>query len=176
VGDARMVWRPDASLIIEHNPKVQASMHALAAMAVQRMKYHCPVSPVYPTYAAPVPVGSSRGRAYQARGKGLARPGGEPVALRRLAGDLPLRPSGYLRNSIVAQPGPGDTIIVGPTADYGGYVNNGTRPHIIRSHGPWPLRSRATGQVFGPVVHHPGTRAQRYVEAAARDLDGVTFR
>lgn len=46
------------------------------------------------------------------------------------------------------------------------YIEYPTRPHIIRSHGPWPLRNRETGQVFGPVVHHPGTRAQPFMRPA----------
>lgn len=46
------------------------------------------------------------------------------------------------------------------------YVEYSTKPHIIRSHGPWPLRNRETGQVFGPVVHHPGTKAQPFMRPA----------
>lgn len=51
---------------------------------------------------------------------------------------------------------------------YAGYVTHGTRPHIIRSTGPWPLRNRETGQVFGPVVHHPGTKPNPYMQRALR--------
>jgi hypothetical protein len=94
------------------------------------------------------------------------------VLRRRLLGDLPLRPSGYLRNSIHADRRGPTEIAVGPYASYGRYVNDGTRPHLIRSHGPWPLRNRATGQVFGPLVHHPGTRPVYFVQRAARDLGG----
>jgi hypothetical protein len=36
------------------------------------------------------------------------------------------------------------------------FIEYGTVPHIIRSHGPYPLRNRKTGQVFGRVVFHPG--------------------
>ena len=43
----------------------------------------------------------------------------------------------------------------------------GSAPHIIRSTGPWPLRNRETGEVFGPVVHHPGTPAQPFMRPAA---------
>lgn len=154
------------------NPRVQAALDRLAAAAVQRMKYHCPVSPVFPTYAYPVPAGYSAGQVYQRRGAGLARYGGPEVARRRLLGDLPLRPSGYLRNSIHADRRGPLEIVVGPDASYGRYVNDGTRPHIIRSHGPWPLRNRATGQVFGQTVHHPGTRPFYFVQRAARDLGG----
>jgi hypothetical protein len=56
------------------------------------------------------------------------------------------------------------TITVG--ADYWASVEYGSRPHIIRSTGPWPLRNRETGQVFGRVVHHPGTPAQPFIRPA----------
>lgn len=46
------------------------------------------------------------------------------------------------------------------------YVELGTGPHVIRSHGPYPLRNAETGQVFGPVVHHPGTPPQPYMRPA----------
>lgn len=51
---------------------------------------------------------------------------------------------------------------------YAGYVSRGTRPHVIESHGPWPLRNRFTGQVFGRIVHHPGTRPNDYLDRALR--------
>jgi Bacteriophage HK97-gp10, putative tail-component len=52
----------------------------------------------------------------------------------------------------------GPYVIVGSSGvDYAAAHEFGTRPHVIRSKGPWPLRNRRTGQVFGPVVHHPGT-------------------
>ena len=46
--------------------------------------------------------------------------------------------------------------------DYAAVVEVGGRPHVIRAHGPWPLRS-AEGVVFGPEVHHPGTPPQPYL-------------
>jgi len=49
---------------------------------------------------------------------------------------------------------------------YAAYVELGTAPHVIRSHGPYPLRNPRTGQVFGPVVHHPGTKAQPFLRPA----------
>jgi len=87
----------------------------------------------------------------------------------------PLHRSGNLRSSIHAfrQGTPHDRYyIVGPTADYARYVNDDTVPHIIRSHGPWPLRNRETGQVFGQVVHHPGTHGQHFVERTAETFQG----
>jgi hypothetical protein len=54
------------------------------------------------------------------------------------------------------------------------YVEFGTGPHWIISGGyakgmrnPYPLRNRETGQVFGPVVWHPGTPAQPFLRPAA---------
>jgi hypothetical protein len=84
--------------------------------------------------------------------KGATVPGG-----RRFAGDFPLRPSGFLRSSCRRVREADGGYIIGPTAPYALWVNNGTPPHVIESTGPWPLRNRATGQVFGWVVHRPGT-------------------
>ena len=47
------------------------------------------------------------------------------------------------------------------------WVEYGTPPHEIVSHGSWPLRNRETGDVFGPVVWHPGTPAQPFMRPAA---------
>lgn len=56
---------------------------------------------------------------------------------------------------------------------YAGFVSGGTRPHIIRSKGPWPLRNKYTGQVFGRVVWHPGTRPNNYLDRALRQGFGA---
>lgn len=42
----------------------------------------------------------------------------------------------------------------------------GADPHPIDSHGPWPLRNRETGQVFGQHVNHPGNPAQPFMRSA----------
>ena len=65
----------------------------------------------------------------------------------------------------------GDDLIVSATggADgrtYAAYVELGTTPHIIRAHGPYSLHNRETGQYFGPVVHHPGTKPQPFLRPA----------
>jgi hypothetical protein len=78
--------------------------------------------------------------------------------------------TGHLRSSIRAFRQGDGSIIIGPTADYARYVIEGTPPHEIRSHGPWPLRNRETGRVFGPVVHHPGTQANPFVREAATEV------
>ncbi len=55
-------------------------------------------------------------------------------------------------------------IVVG--TDHWRETEYGSPPHIIRSHGDWPLRNRETGEVFGPIVHHPGTPAQPFLRPA----------
>lgn len=62
----------------------------------------------------------------------------------------------------------GDTVV-----DYAAVVEVGGRAHIIRSHGPWPLRNRETGQVFGQVVRHPGTPAQPYLRPGVMAIAGM---
>lgn len=47
----------------------------------------------------------------------------------------------------------------------------GSRPHVIRSHGNYPLRDRH-GNVFGRQVNHPGTRPYPWCRAALADLAG----
>jgi hypothetical protein len=97
----------------------------------------------------------------------------------------PLHRSGNLRSSIRAVRlgnQHGRQIIVGPTADYARYVNDDTRPHIIQSHGPYPLRNRETGKIFGHrqpdgtwLVHHPGTTGKHFIEKTADALNGRVF-
>lgn len=66
----------------------------------------------------------------------------------------------------------GHTLIVEAGAAYAAYVELGTRPHIIRSHGPWSLHSAETGQYFGREVHHPGTRPRPYLRPALYTVRG----
>jgi hypothetical protein len=79
--------------------------------------------------------------------------------------------SGHLRSSIAwdltVSPLQAD---IGTDVDYGLFVEVGTKPHTIRSKGPWPLRNRRAGKVLGRVVHHPGTRAQPYLRPALDDI------
>lgn len=62
-----------------------------------------------------------------------------------------------------------------PKASYAPYVEFGTAPHIIRAVNKRVLANTQTGQVFGPVVHHPGTKAnpfmERIVAAAQPDIE-----
>ena len=92
------------------------------------------------------------------------------------------RPSGYLRSQIYWRLGVDslgiyvDVFSPATTPDgapYGLFVEVGTAPHIIMSHGDYPLRNRRTGQVFGPIVNHPGTAAQPHLRPALEDLRGA---
>jgi hypothetical protein len=89
----------------------------LSGAVLQEMKAMCPVSPVQPDYAT----------------KGRIVPGGC-----RLAGDFPLRSAGFLRSLCRRVREPDGGYVIGPTASYALYVNNGTQPHVITSHGPGP--------------------------------------
>jgi hypothetical protein len=51
-----------------------------------------------------------------------------------------------------------------PKATYAPYVEFGTAPHIITAVNKRVLANVKTGQVFGPVVHHPGTKANPFME------------
>lgn len=151
--DVSIVW-DDAALAAYAARGVQPrmAMDAIAGKIQVAQKAACPVAKVYPVSGATVAGG------------------------RRHAGDFPLRPSGKMRSSIrrVTEPVTGD-ILIGPTDPAARYVIDGTEPHVIRSSGPWPLRNRATGQVFGPVVHHPGTTANNFVLKGLEIVKGVTL-
>jgi hypothetical protein len=135
---------------------VGRAMRRLADAAVLEMKARCPVY-----------TGPERG----------PKPGHPRQVARR---------SGTLRNSIRAFRQPDGNYIIGPTDTVGppwsrpqllgGMIEFGTPPHIIASRGPWPLHNAATGDTFGRVVHHPGTRARPFIKPAARSLNGVTIR
>ena len=79
---------------------------------------------------------------------------------RRLAGDIPLRPSGYLRSSCRRLREPDGGYIIGPTADYALYVNNGTRPASSTRTG----RGRCgTGDGAGVQQAHPPVGAENFI-------------
>lgn len=61
-----------------------------------------------------------------------------------------------------------DRVIIGPDVPYAGFVEFGTKPHDIRPKSPnGVLVFTVNGQrVFARVVHHPGTKAQPFVEEA----------
>lgn len=73
---------------------------------------------------------------------------------------------GDLQESIEVVPVSWDTALVGSDLDYAAAVELGARPHTIRVKRAKTLANAETGQVFGPVVHHPGTPAQPYLRPA----------
>jgi HK97 gp10 family phage protein len=79
---------------------------------------------------------------------------------------------GNLRQSIRSQmTGPMQgMVLVG--AEYGIYVHEGTRPHEIRIRYKKVLANKRTGQIFGTLVHHPGTRPQPFLQQAIDDNMG----
>lgn len=64
-----------------------------------------------------------------------------------------------------------------PKAAYASYVEFGTAPHIIKAVNAKSLANKNTGQFFGPVVHHPGTKANPFLErimaAAEPDIEAL---
>src|SRR5580692_3220368 len=62
-----------------------------------------------------------------------------------------------------------------PRASYAPFVEFGTGPHVIKAVNKRVLANVQTGQVFGPIVHHPGTKAnpfmERIVAAAEPDIE-----
>lgn len=85
--------------------------------------------------------------------------------------------TGRMRNSVewvIDRDGAGLHADIGPgeaTRTEDGYpypvgVEFGTKPHQIDSKGPWPLRNKRTGQVFGRRVQHPGNRPQPFIRPA----------
>jgi hypothetical protein len=62
-----------------------------------------------------------------------------------------------------------------PRASYAPYVEFGTGPHEIKAVNKKVLANTATGQIFGPIVHHPGTKAnpflERIIAAAQPDIE-----
>jgi hypothetical protein len=65
-----------------------------------------------------------------------------------------------------------------PRASYAPFVEFGTGPHEIKAVNKKVLANTQTGQVFGPVVHHPGTKANPFMErivAAAQPDIAVLF-
>ena len=88
-------------------------------------------------------------------------------------------PSGWLRSSLTGRVVPAGSDswvgIVATPVSYALFVEFGTKPHVIRARNRRVLANTRTGDVFGPVVHHPGTPAQPFLRPALDDLKGKTF-
>ena len=69
---------------------------------------------------------------------------------------------------------------VGSDVYYAPYVNDGTRPHVIRPKTKQALRFMVGGRVvFARVVNHPGTRPNPFLDRALREValaEGFTVR
>jgi len=61
---------------------------------------------------------------------------------------------------------------IGSNVYYAPFVNDGTRPHIIKPKRPGgSLRFVIGGRVvYAKVVHHPGTRARPFLDRALREV------
>lgn len=60
---------------------------------------------------------------------------------------------------------------IGSDVFYAPFVNDGTRPHIIRPKRAQVLRFRVGGQtVYARVVHHPGNRPNPFLDRALEEV------
>jgi HK97 gp10 family phage protein len=73
---------------------------------------------------------------------------------------------GNLRQNIRTSLISGTRAEVVSKAPYSGYVEMGTAPHIIEAVNKRVLANKRTGQFFGKLVHHPGTRANPFMKRA----------
>ena len=69
---------------------------------------------------------------------------------------------------------------IGSDVEYAAFVNDGTRPHVIRARNAQVLRFRVGGRVvYAKAVNHPGTRAKPFLDRALREVAaarGYSFR
>lgn len=81
------------------------------------------------------------------------------------------RPPGHMRDRVATEMGRDEQGLFcdigtdATTPDGHSYpldVELGTRAHVIESKGDYPLRD-GRGNVFGKIVHHPGTEAQPFI-------------
>ena len=80
--------------------------------------------------------------------------------------------SGYLASTVYKQVYSG-VGVVGAGASYAAFVELGTAPHEIRPMNGRVLAFQVGGKmVFTPVVHHPGMRANPFLERAAEEARG----
>jgi hypothetical protein len=110
-------------------------------------------------------------------GRDLARKGERVAAEQRRTAPVSPdgshgRPPGYMRDHISSElhrDSVGLYVDIGTDArtpdghPYPLDVELGARPHVIESHGDYPLRNPKTGQVFGRRVNHPGNDPQPFL-------------
>lgn len=58
---------------------------------------------------------------------------------------------------------------------YPAILDLGSKPHVIESHGDYPLRNRRTGQVFGRRVNHPGTKPTAWCRGSLEAVRGRRY-
>jgi hypothetical protein len=75
--------------------------------------------------------------------------------------------SGKLRQSVTSQMTGIGSGKVEVGSSYGIFVHDGTKPHIIQVKKKRCLANVKTGQIFGKIVHHPGTKANPFLQNAA---------
>lgn len=82
--------------------------------------------------------------------------------------------TGRLRSSISARPRVtfrGPTVRVAADVNYATFVENGTKPHVIRPRRAKVLKFKVGGRtVYARIVHHPGTKAQPFLSRAVREV------
>jgi len=80
--------------------------------------------------------------------------------------------TGYLASTIYKQVSDGEGVI-GIGASYGKFVVEGTAPHEIHAPLGGVLSFIVTGKkVFTPIVHHPGTKANPFMQKAIDEARG----
>lgn len=89
---------------------------------------------------------------------------GEDTAAR--AQELAPVDTGTLKSSISADID-GLVAEIGPTVEYGAYVEEGTLPHLIVADGGFLHFVDEGHDVYARVVHHPGTAPQPFMAPAA---------
>jgi hypothetical protein len=82
--------------------------------------------------------------------------------------------TGFMRDSIVTKATP-NGISIFPTASYAGFVDRGTKPHMIYPSEAQVLRwySPSGDPVFSKYVNHPGTRGVHFIQQTAEAMREV---
>ena len=93
------------------------------------------------------------------------------IAFEEAFWDAPVK-TGYLASTIYKQVTDSEGI-VGVAASYGKFVVEGTAPHEIRAAEGGVLSFMVAGKhIFTPIVHHPGTKPNPFLQNAAEKTRG----